>query len=168
MVISAGAWSKSLCHQLGENVLLESERGYNSTIPDPNIFLDKQIIFGEEKFVVSNIGNGLRIGGAAEFAGLDAPPNFQRSERLVEIARTYLPGLDTQNSQNWMGHRPSTPDSLPVIGTSARYPTVYYAFGHGHLGLTMAATTAKLLGQIISAEKPVFDPAPFHISRFDH
>ncbi|NKB75500.1 MAG: FAD-dependent oxidoreductase [Gammaproteobacteria bacterium] len=166
IVIAAGAWSKSLCHQLGERVLLESERGYNATLPDPNVYLDKQVIFGEEKFVISNIGNGIRIGGAAEFAGLDAPPNYRRSERLVEIAKTYLPKLNSQGSQNWMGHRPSTPDSMPVISPSEKYPHVYYAFGHGHLGLTMAATTAKLLGQMMVAKKPAFNPLPFHINRF--
>ena len=96
VVVAAGVWSKSFCNQLGENVLLESERGYNTTLPNPGVTLNRQITFGEEKFVITNIqiagqGGGLRIGGAAEFAGIIAPANFKRSDRLVEIARRYLP-----------------------------------------------------------------------------
>ena len=116
--------------------------------------------------MVSNIGNGLRIGGAAEFAGLNAAPNFRRSETLMKIAKTYLPDLNTVGSENWMGDRPSTPDSLPVIGPSSVSPRVHHAFGHGHLGLTMAATTARLLGQIMAGETPSVDPEPFRIHRF--
>ncbi len=110
--------------------------------------------------------NGLRIGGAAEFAGLDTPPNYSRSEKLVEIARRYLPGLDDSGGEKWMGHRPSTPDSLPVIGRSARFDNVHYAFGHGHYGLTMAATTAKLVASSVHGDSPAIDLNPYSIQRF--
>ncbi len=166
-VIAAGVWSKSFCKQLGDRVLLESERGYNTTLPNPGVSLNRQITFGEEKFVITNIGNGLRIGGAAEFAGTETPANYKRSERLVEIARRYLPGLDDSGGEKWMGHRPSTPDSLPVIGPSTRYNNVYYAFGHSHAGLTMAATTGKMIAQMVNKEPIPFDSSPFHISRFN-
>ena len=166
VVIAAGVWSKALCQQLGEKVLLESERGYNTTLPDPKVKLNRQITFGEEKFVVTNIGKGLRIGGAAEFAGIDAPVNYKRSQKLVEIARRYMPGLDDSGGEKWMGHRPSTPDSLPVIGRSSRYNNVHYAFGHAHGGLTMAATTGKLVAQSIGREPTAIDLTPFLIDRF--
>ncbi|MCY3769335.1 MAG: FAD-binding oxidoreductase [Gammaproteobacteria bacterium] len=166
-IIAAGVWSGKFCKQLGENVLLESERGYNTTLPKPGIRLNREVIFGEEKFVATNIGEGLRIGGAAEFAGLRAPPNYRRSDKLVEIARRYLPGLDDTGGEKWMGQRPATPDSLPVIGRSGRFGNVYYAFGHGHAGLTMAATTGKLVAQLVSAGHPGFDIEPFGIHRFN-
>ena len=167
VVIAAGAWSGQLCEQLGERVLLESERGYNTTIDDPGVSLAHQVIFGEEKFVISRINNGLRIGGAAEYAGLETPPNYRRSEVLVDIARRYLPGLRDEGARQWMGHRPSTPDSLPVIGRSHRHPGVIYAFGHGHYGLTMAATTGKLVAEIVADHPPALDLAPYDIARFN-
>jgi D-amino-acid dehydrogenase len=166
-VIAAGIWSKSLCRQLGEGVLLESERGYNTTLPEPGLQIGREIIFGEEKFVASTIGSKLRIGGAAEFAATDSPPNYARSDRLLSIANRYLPGLNANGRENWMGQRPSTPDSLPVICVSRKRNNVLYAFGHGHLGLTMAATTAKLIGNLVDAENPPIDLRPCHIDRFN-
>ncbi|MCP4333862.1 MAG: FAD-binding oxidoreductase [Gammaproteobacteria bacterium] len=166
-IIAAGIWSKSLCRQLGEQVIIESERGYNTTLPDPGVEIGREIIFGEEKFVASTIGSKLRIGGAAEFAGIDAPPNYKRSDRLLSIAHRYLPELNSEGRENWMGQRPSTPDSLPVICASSKVNNVLYAFGHGHLGLTMAATTARLIGNLSDAETPSIDLRPCHIDRFN-
>jgi len=166
-VIAAGIWSKSLCNQLGEKVLIESERGYNTTLPDPGLEIGREIIFGQEKFVASSIGSKLRIGGAAEFAAIDTPPNYRRSDRLLEIAHRYLPQLNSNGRENWMGQRPSTPDSLPVICASKQLNNVLYAFGHGHLGLTMAASTAKFIGSISDAEAPSINLRPCHIDRFN-
>jgi D-amino-acid dehydrogenase len=166
-IVAAGVWSKSLCHQVGEKVLLESERGYNTTLPDPGVEIGREIIFGEEKFVASTINSKLRIGGAAEFAGVDTEPNYKRSDRLLSIAKRYLPGLNSAGRENWMGQRPSTPDSLPVICASGKVDNVLYAFGHGHLGLTMAATTPKLIGCLSDNELPTIDLQPCHINRFN-
>ena len=166
IVVAAGVWSKQFCKQLGERVLMESERGYNTTLPHPGVELEHQVIFGEEKFVITNIQGGLRIGGAAEFAGLKTPPNYKRSQKLLEIAQRYLPQLSDVGCEQWMGHRPSTPDSIPVIGKSQKFDNVHYAFGHGHYGLTMAATTGKLIAQSVLGEQPDVDLEPFSISRF--
>ena len=164
-IVAAGIWSKSLCRRLGERVLIESERGYNTTLPDPGLEIGREIIFGEEKFVASTIDSQLRIGGAAEFAATDSPPDYRRSDRLLQIAHRYLPGLNGEGRQNWMGQRPSTPDSLPVICSSNRTNNVLYAFGHGHLGLTMAATTARLIGDL--SDGTGTGPAPCHIDRYN-
>jgi D-amino-acid dehydrogenase len=166
VVIAAGAWSAILARRLGDRALLESERGYNMTLPAPNIELGRQLIFAERKFVATPLSCGLRIGGAAEFAGLDAPPNFERSSKLLELAARYLPGLRAQGGTCWAGHRPATPDSLPVIGHSKHRPNVFYAFGHGHLGLTQAATTGRLIGELVRGETPCLDVRPYAIDRF--
>jgi D-amino-acid dehydrogenase len=108
----------------------------------------------------------LRIGGAAEFAGLDAPPNHQRSDALLALGKRFLPGIDDKDAVKWMGHRPATPDSLPVIGRSPRAPSVIYAFGHGHLGLTQSATTGALVADLLADRPPTTDLAPYSISRF--
>lgn len=165
-VIAAGAWSGILARRLGDRALLESERGYTTTLASPGVEVGRELIFAERKFVATPLSCGLRIGGAAEFGGLGAKPNFGRSRALVELARQYLPGLRTEGGIVWAGHRPATPDSLPVIGPSVHRPNVFYAFGHGHLGLTQAATTGRLVCDMILGRKPGIDLTPFSIERF--
>ena len=166
IVVAAGAWSGLIARGLGDRALIESERGYNATLPEPGVTLEREIIFAEKKFVATPLSCGLRIGGAAEFGGLNAPANYRRSQALVTLASRYLPGLRTTGAVNWAGHRPATPDSLPVIGAASRHPDVYYAFGHGHLGLTQAATTARLIADLIVNRPPIIDPSPYSIARF--
>jgi D-amino-acid dehydrogenase len=166
VVVAAGAWSGELAKRLDDPVLLESERGYNTTLPDPGVTLSREVIFAERKFVATPLSCGLRIGGAAEFGGLHAEPNFKRSQALVTLATRYLPGLKLRGGTNWAGHRPATPDSLPVIGASPRHPKVFYAFGHGHLGLTQAATTGRLISNLIRGMPTPIDMTPYAIGRF--
>jgi D-amino-acid dehydrogenase len=166
VVVAAGAWSGELAKRLGDRVLLESERGYNTTLPNPGVAISREVIFAERKFVATPLSCGLRIGGAAEFGGLDAVPNFKRSQALVTLATRYLPGLKVHGGTNWAGHRPATPDSLPVIGASPRHPHVLYAFGHGHLGLTQAATTGRLISNLIRGAPTPIDLSPYSIGRF--
>lgn len=166
VVVATGAWSRALAKSVGDPVLLESERGYNTTITVPRIKLGRQVTFAEAKFVASPLDPGLRIGGAAEFAGLDAPANFARSKALATLAERYLPGLETAGGTAWMGQRPSTPDSLPVLGPSPRAPAVLYAFGHGHLGLTQAATTGRITADLVAGRDPGLAVEPYSIARF--
>ena len=166
VVVAAGAWSGHLAKGLGDRVLLESERGYNTTIPEPGITLGRQIIFAERNFVATPLSCGLRIGGTAEFGGLDAIADHKRSKALVKLASLYLPGLHAAGGVEWAGHRPATPDSLPVIGASPANANVFYAFGHGHLGLTQAATTGRLIADLVRRRPAPIDLTPYAITRF--
>ncbi len=166
VVLAGGAWSAALAAQAGDRVLLESERGYNVTIPEPGVSVGREIIFAEQKFVATPLSIGLRIGGAAEFAGLTARPNFSRARNLGKLGARWLPGLSLADGKQWMGQRPATPDSLPVIGRSTRRPDVFYAFGHGHLGLTLSATTGRLVADLVAGRTPPVDLAPFAAARF--
>jgi D-amino-acid dehydrogenase len=166
-VVAAGAWSGALACSLGDRSSLESERGYNTTLPSPGVTLAREVIFAERKFVATPLSIGLRIGGAAEFGGLDAKANYKRSEALVKLVSRYLPGLSSKGGIAWAGHRPATPDSLPVIGSSPRHANIFYAFGHGHLGLTQAATTGRLIADLVGGRPPPIDLAPYSISRFN-
>jgi D-amino-acid dehydrogenase len=166
VAVAAGAWSGRLARGLGERVIIESERGYNTTIPDSGVSLQREIIFAERKFVATPLITGLRIGGAAEFGGLEAKPNYARCAALVRLARLYLPALDATGGVPWCGHRPATPDSLPVIGRSSVSRNVIYAFGHGHLGLTQAPTTARLVGDLLTETQCPIDMTPYRIDRF--
>ena len=166
IVVAAGAWSARLAKTIGDRALLESERGYNTTLPASAARLNREVIFAERRFVATPLSVGLRIGGAAEFAGLEAPANYRRSAALLQLARRYLPGLDERGAKQWMGQRPTTPDSLPVIGASPADARVLYAFGHGHLGLTQSATTGELVAELLCNARPSLDLAPYAITRF--
>ncbi|WP_424981738.1 NAD(P)/FAD-dependent oxidoreductase [Maritalea sp. S77] len=166
VVVAAGAWSNQLAKQVGDHIPLESERGYNTTLPVNAFDLKRQLIFGEHGFVMTPLSTGIRVGGAVEFAGLDAAPNFKRSEIMLQKAKRFLPDLKTEQGTQWMGFRPSLPDTLPAIGKSARTPNVSYAFGHGHLGLTQCFATGKLMAELIEGQTPLLDLTPFNPSRF--
>jgi glycine/D-amino acid oxidase-like deaminating enzyme len=128
--------------------------------------LKRQLTFGGHGFVVTPLSTGVRVGGAVEFAGLEAPPNFARAAALLAKAKRFMPGLRTEGGKQWMGFRPSLPDSLPAIGVSATDARVIYAFGHGHFGLTQSAATARLVADIIFGRPPPLDLAPFRPQRF--
>ncbi len=166
VVVAAGVWSKALARRLGSRVLLACERGYNTTLPAPGVTIHREVIFAQDKFVMTPMRMGLRIGGAAEFAGIDAAADYRRCKALLTLARRHVPGLDARGGTEWMGQRPSCPDSLPVIGRSPHHPNVLYAFGHGHLGLTQAATTGRLVATLARGAQPDIDLRPFRIDRF--
>jgi D-amino-acid dehydrogenase len=166
VVVAAGAWSHRLARTLGERIPLETERGYNTTLPVTAFDLKRQLTFGGHGFVVTPLTCGVRVGGAVELAGLDAPPNFRRSEIMLAKAKRFMPGLVTEGGTQWMGFRPSLPDSLPAIGPAACDARVTYAFGHGHLGLTQAAATARLVADLLAGRPAPLDLAPFRPQRF--
>jgi D-amino-acid dehydrogenase len=166
VVVAAGAWSHRLARTLGDRLPLETERGYNTSLPAGAFDLKRQLTLSGHGFVVTPIAGGVRVGGAVELAGLDAAANFQRADVLLAKAKRFLPGLNTQGGTQWMGHRPSLPDSLPVIGPAPADPRVLYAFGHGHLGLTLSATTANLVLALAQGRPPPIDLMPFRANRF--
>lgn len=166
LLVSAGAWSHFHAARFGDRIPLETERGYNTTLPVGAFDLRRQITFVGHGFVVSPLVTGVRVGGAVELAGLKRPPNYARARAMLEKAKQFLPGLKTEGGREWMGFRPSLPDSLPVIGRSHQTPNVFYAFGHGHLGLTQSAATGRLVRDLISGKTPAIDLAPFSPERF--
>jgi D-amino-acid dehydrogenase len=166
IVVAAGAWSHFLARQLGEAIPLEAERGYNTTLPVTAFDVKRQLIFSGHGFVITPLESGLRIGGAVELGGLVRPPNYARSKAMLEKARRFLPGLDPSGGREWMGYRSSLPDSLPVIGRSRGSGNFFYAFGHGHLGLTQAAATGRIVHDLVTGARPAIDLAPFSPQRF--
>ena len=154
LVIAAGAWSNQLTSQLGDKLPLDAERGYNTTIPNPNIELNHMVLFPEHGFVASPLTCGLRIGGANELAGTDYPANYKRAEHLLKKAKQFLPGLNADGGTQWMGRRPSLADTQPLIDFSSASKNIIYAFGHGHYGLTQSAGTGKLVSELVT-EKPL-------------
>lgn len=166
VVLAAGAWSKALAGSLGDRIPLDTERGYNVTLPPGRLGLTGPVVFEGEGFVATPLDTGDRVGGAVEFAGLRAPPNYARVDAMLARLRCWLPDLDGGGGERWMGFRPSLPDSLPVIGRSPRCARVIYAFGHAHHGLTEAAATAELVAALVAGRAPAIDLAPFWAGRF--
>lgn len=169
LVICAGAYSGALVNQVGEHVLLEAERGYHLMMPDPGFELGRSITYAGNPMGMTPMDGGLRLAGTDEFAGLDAPPNWKRSDILWKDAKRCFPDLRPidDNVSRWMGRRPGTPDSLPVLGPSTKLTNVWYGFGHSHMGLTWGPTSGRLISEVMTGVKSNIDLTPFSVTRFN-
>jgi D-amino-acid dehydrogenase len=168
LVVCAGAYSGQLCAQIGERVLLEAERGYHLTIPDPGFELGRTVTYAKTPIAMTPMEMGLRLAGSDEFAGLDAPPNWKRADAHWTVAKRIFPALRPLDDTvtRWMGRRPGTPDGIPVIGPSRRLSNVWYGFGHSHMGLAWGPTTGRLIAELLGGRKSNIDLAPFRVDRF--
>lgn len=165
VMLSAGAYSKTLAKQLtGVTVPLDTERGYHLMLPHESRRLQTPVTSLDRRFVMTPMQEGLRLAGTVEYAGLDAPANMQRAHILLQHAQPMLKApLDATDSAAWMGFRPSTADSLPVIDKIER---VFLSFGHQHLGLTQAVVSAQMIAAYYFDEDPIIDPKPYQLARF--
>lgn len=166
LVICCGAWSGILARRLGEPVPLEAERGYHITLSDFEGLPPRHPIMSPaHKVIATPMAKGLRIAGMVEFGGF-LPPDYRRSAILRNQLAQLFPQVKSGISSSWMGHRPTLPDSLPVISRSKKHASVFYAFGHQHIGLTGAPMTAQLIVDLVTESTPTVDIAPFRIDRF--
>ncbi len=165
-VIAAGAWSRPLCKLLGDDVPLDTERGYNLTLPKGSLGLSRMILFEGQGFVITPLDIGDRIGGAVEFGGLSLPPNYKRVDAMVGRAKRFLPDARFEVGTRWMGFRPSLPDTLPVISLASNSDRIIYAFGHAHHGLTQSAMTGEIVGALVGRRSSPLDIEPFDVRRF--
>jgi len=166
-VICAGAWSDRLAAMLGTQVSLDTERGYHLNLDvDSGPGLRRPVVIEDHGFVLAPMRDGMRLTSGVEFAGLDAAPDFRRIYKMLPLAKTALPGLGNTITREWMGHRPSMPDSKPVIGRSPVIANVFFAFGHGHLGLTLSARTGQLIEKLVSGRVSDIDLGPYRPDRF--
>ena len=163
VVIAAGTASARLLAPLGHRVPLIAERGYHlqaartdwpETLPP--------VVFEERAMIVTRFRSGLRAAGFFEFGRPEAPPDPRKWARLRSNLDAL--GIAFEAPVEWVGARPTLPDYLPAICRSRT--GVYHAFGHQHLGLTLAAATGEAIGALVSGEKPPFDLSPFSLSRF--
>lgn len=166
VVLATGAWSRRFAAALGCDVPLAAERGYHAMVASPGVALRAPVTLSDRNVVLTPMEEGLRITGISEFAALDAPPNEERTDRIARQAGEFLPGLRTTGMTRWMGPRPSTPDSLPLIGPTPRHRSVYFAFGHSHMGLAWAAVTGKVIAEMVAGRPPSLDLAPYRPDRF--
>ena len=165
VVIAAGAHSRALEAQAGDKVPLDTERGYHVEWDMPAPRLSRPVCPTSRGFYLCPMQGRLRVAGTVELGGLTAPPSPHRIARLTEGAQAIFPDLGAP-SREWMGFRPSMPDSLPVIGASAGGPDVIHAYGHGHIGLTLAPITAAIVAALVAGKALPVPLAPLSPARF--
>ena len=166
IVLAAGVWSCQLLKQFGMKLPLEAERGYHLVLRDPGITINNSVMDAEQKYVASLMKAGVRVAGTAEFAGLNANPNFFRAQRFATQAKKLFPKLNVGDAEEWMGTRPSFPDSLPCLGEIPGVKNIIAAFGHSHYGLGMGPGTSELIADYITNQGSDRNLSPYSIKRF--
>lgn len=168
-VVCAGVWSKQLLQGTGINVPLEAERGYHVSFGNgDDRILRHPVGSAERRFVMTPLATGLRAVGFTELGGIKLKPFRRRYKVLRHHSQALLPVLSDPalEVREWMGHRPTLPDSLPVIDRHPRHERLFFAFGNQHLGLTQAAISAELVVSLMTGAKPALEMDPYRISRF--
>ena len=165
VVLAAGAFSRQIAGSGAEALPLETERGYHIQFSDRQHLANRTIHWVGSGFYATPTDQGLRFAGIVELAGLQARKNQKILNYLTRTAQQMF-DLPPQADQTWLGYRPTFPDALPVIGPSSRSPNILLAFGHQHLGLTLAGITGRIISQLVDNDAPAMDITPFRADRF--
>jgi D-amino-acid dehydrogenase len=169
LVLCGGSWSPELARELGLKIPIQAGKGYSLTLAQPRELPQLCSIFTEARVAVTPMGSALRFGGTMEIAGLNEDINLMRVQGIIRSAPDYFPRFspaDFTGVQPWRGLRPCSPDGLPYLGRTAKYANLVVAAGHAMMGMSLSAVTGKLVGEIISGEKPSFDLALLSPDRF--
>lgn len=166
VVLSCGAWSKPLASHLGHTVPLDAERGYHITLPQAFPSFRIPVASFERKVIMTPMTAGLRMTGTVEFGGLGLAADPKRFAILQRHLASLAPSLPTRGLTTWMGFRPSLPDHLPVLGRVPDGRNLFFAFGHQHLGLTLAGVTARIIADQVAGRDPAIDLRPYSPARF--
>jgi D-amino-acid dehydrogenase len=166
-VIALGPWADVLTRALGYELPLAVKRGYHMHYRAAgSAKLNYPMLDTERGYFLAPMRRGIRLTTGAEFALRDAIRTPVQLGRAEPIARDLFPLAERLDTEPWMGARPCTPDMLPVIGRAPRHPNLFFAFGHAHHGLTLAAVTGRLVAEMMTGEAPFVDPAPYSPERF--
>ena len=149
VVVAAGIWSRRLLAPLGLNLPLETQRGYHVQYLGGAPVVSRTVVLADRKVFVTPMEDGIRVGGTVEIGGVTRAPDWRRADLLDTIARETFPSLAGIASSRWMGHRPCTPTSVPIVGAAANQPGLWIATGHGHLGLTDSVGSAERIAEAI-------------------
>ena len=166
VVLCAGAASARLLRPIGLRIPLIAERGYHIQSPTSHWPGDMPpVAFEDRSMIVTRFADGLRAASFIEFAAQNAPPDPSKWRKLrAHVAELGLPF--EQPGSHWIGARPTLPDYLPAIGRSRRAANLLYAFGHQHLGMTLAAVTGEAIAALAAGKTPAMDLTPFDPARF--
>ena len=166
-VVALGPWSTDLLAPLGYRLPVIRERGYHLHLaPRHDEPLGRPCLDAEGAYVVTPMKAGLRLTTGIEFSAPDAPPTPVQLESVLPLAREAFPAGGEVESKPWLGARPGTPDSLPVIGRAPCHPNLWFAFGHASIGFALGPATGRLIAEMMSGEPPLVDPYPYAATRF--
>ena len=166
-VVALGPWADVLTRALGYHFPLAVKRGYHMHYRAAGeARLNHPVLDTERGYFLGPLRRGIRLTTGAEFALRDAKRTPVQLARAEPIARELFPLAERLDAEPWMGSRPCTPDMLPVIGRAPRHPSLWFAFGHAHHGLTLGPVTGRLLAEMMTGETPFVDPAPYAAERF--
>ena len=169
VVVAAGAHSAGLVSRsLGEFCPLETERGYHVAFePGSERLLSRGVTDPISGWIATPMGGGMRVAGKVELGGVHAPPSPAHWHQIECETQAAIKGVGARSpASDWMGFRPTMPDSLPVIGRSRTLPCVFYAFGHQHVGWTLGGITGQLIAELVQGKQPSVDLAPYSLDRF--
>ncbi len=169
VVICGGSWSPVVARGLGLKLPMQAGKGYSLTLAKPRQLPQICAIFCEARVAVTPMGSSLRIGGTMEIAGLNEDIAPARVRGIVRSVPQYYPEFkpeDFDGIQPWRGLRPCSPDGLPYVGRTAHYTNLSMATGHSMMGLSLGPITGKLMGEILSGEKPDIDIQMLNPDRF--
>jgi D-amino-acid dehydrogenase len=167
LILAMGAWSGPVAKKLGiKKIVLESERGYHIELHAPSMMPKAPMMVAAGKFVVTPMEGRIRCAGVVEFASDDAPAQEAPIALVKRQVKALFPDLTYDHLTEWMGRRPATSDSLPVIGPATTCGNAHIAFGHQHVGLTGGPKTGRLIADMVSntpsnADLSAFDPARY-------
>jgi D-amino-acid dehydrogenase len=166
VIFTLGPWSGGISKKLGLSIPFESERGYHIELVNPSMMPKAPIMVASGKFVVTPMDGRIRLAGVVEFGGLDAGPSKAPIELLKRNAVKLFPDLKYDRIDEWLGHRPTTANSLPLIGRINKYDNVLTGFGHQHVGLTGGAKTGRILAGLLDQDVPNIDLGEFDPNRY--
>lgn len=150
VVLAAGSASAGLARALSLEMLVQPARGYTFTVPREGAWPMHPLMFAEAKVLVTPMGDKLRIGGTLELAATDSPVNLRRACSVTKRLNEYLDRpISIDGTEPWAGYRPCSPDGFPIIGWSTKYSNLFYATGHGMLGVTLGPITGQITSQLV-------------------
>ncbi len=170
VVVCAGIESRQFGSQVGDRINIYPVKGYSITVALPDDISQEaapwvSLLDDDAKVVTSRLGaNRFRIAGTAEFNGVNYDIRDDRIKPLIQWCRQYFPDVDTEHVVPWAGLRPMMPNMMPKVG-AGRMPGVFYNTGHGHLGWTLSAATAEVLGDAVAHQMPLDAPSVSVTSR---
>lgn len=164
-IITAGIWSKELMRKLGLNIPLEAERGYHVVYKNASILPRNPMMMTIGKFGVTPMEGDLRCAGTVELGGIKFGPSKAPIKLLRRRVAEAFPKMTYDKTEEWLGFRPTAPDSLPLIG-QLKESGVYTAFGHQHIGMTSGPKTGRLISDTINNSLPNIDMSAYDPNRF--
>ncbi|SAL65759.1 NAD(P)/FAD-dependent oxidoreductase [Caballeronia humi] len=165
VVIATGARSAEFASQCGDKVPLDTERGYHVRYPGASQLISRPVGWAERGFYMTPMTDGLRVAGTVELAGFSETRNRSLVDLLTFSSKRALPALGTPDS-DWLGFRPTLPDGVPVLGYSSASERIVYAFGHQHLGLTLAGVSGRIVADLVARRTPPLDLTRYGATRF--